>query len=91
MASRITRVKLRDYRSIARCDVELQPFTVLVGPNGAGKSNFLDCLRFLKESGITGIEKALRDRSGIQSVLRKLPAGKSASCFSIEVSLEPLS
>ena len=35
----ITRVALRNYKSIAACDVELAPLTILVGPNGAGKSN----------------------------------------------------
>ena len=34
------RVKLRNYKSIARCDVELGPLGILVGPNGSGKSNF---------------------------------------------------
>ena len=40
----IHRVKLRNYKSIGRCDVRLGPLTVLVGPNGSGKSNFLDAL-----------------------------------------------
>ena len=39
----ITRVALKNYKSIAACDVELRPLMFLVGPNGAGKSNFLDC------------------------------------------------
>ena len=42
----LTRVKLRNYKSIARCDVELGPLAILVGPNAAGKSNFLDALAF---------------------------------------------
>jgi AAA15 family ATPase/GTPase len=37
----ITRVRLRNYRSIAECDVQLGPLTILVGPNGSGKRNFL--------------------------------------------------
>jgi hypothetical protein len=40
----ITRVRLRNYRSIAGCDVELQPLAILVGPS-SGKSNFLDAFR----------------------------------------------
>ncbi len=35
----ITRVRLRNYKSIAACDVQLEPLTLLVGPNGAGKSD----------------------------------------------------
>ena len=37
----ISRVKLRNYKSIAACDVWLGPLTFLVGPNGAGRSSFL--------------------------------------------------
>ncbi len=36
--ARLTRVVLRNYRSIAGCDVRLGALTFLVGPNGAGKS-----------------------------------------------------
>ena len=38
----ITRVRLRNYKSIAACSVALKPLTILVGSNGAGKSNFVD-------------------------------------------------
>jgi predicted ATPase len=85
MAAGLTRVKLKNYRSIAATDVELHPFTLLVGPNGAGKSNFLDSLRFLVHSMHSPIEQVLEVRSGIKSVLRKLPQGRISSSFSIGV------
>src|SRR5882724_5346141 len=66
----LTRVKIRNYKSIAACDVELAQLTVLVGRNGAGKSNFLDALRFLVEGLETSIEFALRSRGGIEAVRR---------------------
>jgi predicted ATPase len=43
----ISRLRLKNYKSIAQCDVRLGPLTILVGPNGSGKSNFLDALEFL--------------------------------------------
>jgi len=46
----IRRVALRNYKSVAGCDVSLAPLTFLVGPNAAGKSNFLDALRFVADS-----------------------------------------
>ena len=70
----LTRVRLRDYRSIARCDVALEPLTILVGPNGAGKSNFLDALRFTTEGLRDSLEHALRERGGFFEVCRKDPA-----------------
>src|SRR5437660_12919625 len=73
---RITRVVLENCRSIAFCDVQLQPLTFLVGPNGAGKSNFIDALRLLSELMVNPIDTAMVRRSGFQSVLR---AGAAAS------------
>jgi predicted ATPase len=65
--------------------VALQPLTLLVGPNGSGKSNFLDSLRFVVHSMHAPLEQVLEARSGIKSVLRKLPKGLSAGSFSIEL------
>jgi len=67
----LTRVALKNYKSLAACDVELGPLTFLVGPNGAGKSNFLDALRFVTDSLRTSLEHALRDRGGINEVRRR--------------------
>ena len=48
----VQRVSLKNYKSIADCDVLLRPLTFLVGPNGAGKSNFLDALRFVADTKV---------------------------------------
>jgi predicted ATPase len=88
MAARILRVALKDYRSIANCNVLLEPLTILVGPNGAGKSNFLDGLRFLVHSMHAPLEQVLDARYGIGSILRKLPGGKRAASFTIEIGFQ---
>lgn len=67
----LTRVKLRQYKSIAACDAELGRLCFLVGPNGSGKSNFLDALRFVAESLRYSLDHAIRDRGGIQEVRRR--------------------
>lgn len=67
----LRRVVLKNYKSIAACDVKLQQLTFLVGPNGSGKSNFLDALRFVADSLHTSLDHALRDRSGINEVRRR--------------------
>ena len=64
----ITRVVLKNYKSIAACDVGLQPLTFLVGPNGAGKSNFLDSLRFVADALNSSLDHAIRDRGGIDDI-----------------------
>ena len=67
----ITRVVLKNYKSIAACNVQLGPLTFLVGRNGSGKSNFLDALRFVADALNTSLDHALRDRGGINDVRRR--------------------
>lgn len=69
--ARLTRVALRNYRSIAACDVRLGGLTFLVGPNGGGKSNFLDGLRLVSDALRTSLDHALRDRGGVAEVRRR--------------------
>jgi predicted ATPase len=57
------RVRIRGYKSIAFCDVQLAPLTVLVGRNGSGKSNFLDALAFLRDVMKVGVAEAVKIRS----------------------------
>ena len=67
----ITRVVLKNYKSIAACDVRLQPLTFLVGRNGTGKSNFLDALRFVADALNLDLGHAIRDRGGINDIRRR--------------------
>ena len=67
----LTRVKLRNYKSIASCDVELGPLAILVGPNGSGKSNFLDALSLTHDALWAPLHKALWERGGVTEVMRR--------------------
>ena len=67
----IDRVVLRNYRSIAECDVALGRLTWLVGRNGAGKSNFLDALHFVRDALNGSLDRAVEERGGFGSVLRR--------------------
>ena len=67
----ITRVVLKNYKSIAACDVQLGPLMFLVGRNGSGKSNFLDALRFVADALNSSLDHAIRDRGGINDVCRR--------------------
>ncbi len=66
----LKRVRIRNYKSIADCDVELGSLTLLVGRNGAGKSNFLDALRFVSDGLETSLDHAIKARGGIAAVRR---------------------
>ncbi|NNB88231.1 AAA family ATPase [Corallococcus exiguus] len=67
----LSRVTLRDFRSIKVCDVPLGPLTFLVGPNGSGKSNFLDALRLITDALRTSLDQAIRSRGGTFNVMRR--------------------
>lgn len=72
----ITRLQVRNFKSIREIDVALGPVNVLVGPNMAGKSNILDALQFLYDvcfprGGTQGILYAFAQRGGVSEVLWK--------------------
>jgi len=66
----VSRVTIRNYKSIAACRVDLRELMFLVGPNGSGKSNFLDALRFVADALKSSLDHALRDRGTIKEVRR---------------------
>ena len=68
---RLTRVALKNYKSIASCTVDLQPLSIFVGPNGSGKSNFLDALRLVADALRFSLGHALQERGGFGEVRRR--------------------
>ena len=81
----ISKVTLRNYKSIAGCQIELGPLTFLVGPNGSGKSNFLDGLRFVSDSLRSSLDHALRERGTIKEVRRR--SGGHPNNFAIRLNI----
>lgn len=67
----LTRVVLRNYKSIGACDVRLGPLTYLVGANGSGKSNFLDALHLVRDALSGSLDSALNERGGLVEVRRR--------------------
>lgn len=82
----ITRVKLRNYKSIARCDVQLGPLGILVGPNGSGKSNFLDAIRLTYRALVWPLDELMSERGGKREVLRR--SGERHGSFSIDLDFD---
>lgn len=83
----LTRVQLKNYKSIAATDVRLPQVAFLVGPNGCGKSNFLDALRFIADALNTSLDQALRTRGGVDLVLRKPADGEAPFGFRLQFDL----
>ncbi len=84
----ITRIALRNYKSIGACDVRPGQLAFLVGPNGSGKSNFLDSLRFVGDSLRYSLDHALRDRGGINEVRRRSRGHPNHFGIRLDFSLE---
>jgi predicted ATPase len=83
----LRRVVIRNYKSIAACDVRLKPRTILVGRNGAGKSNFLDALRFVGDALHTSLEQAINKRGGIDLVHRQASGPRRVFSIRLEFGL----
>jgi len=84
----LRRVKIRNYKSIAACNVELNQLTLLVGANGSGKSNFLDALNFVADALLTSLDHALRVRGGIRDVRRRSRGHPTHFTVRLEFTLE---
>ena len=83
----LSRVRLRNFKSIGKCDTTLGPLTLLVGRNGAGKSNFLDALRFVAESLQSSVDHAIKSRGGITAVRRRSTGHPRNFSVELEVGL----
>lgn len=79
----LRRVRIRGYKSIAFCDVTLEPLTILVGRNAAGKSNFLDALAFLRDVLALGVTEAVKRRGGWAAI-----ACRTSAVREIELEIE---
>ncbi|MCB1965479.1 AAA family ATPase [Accumulibacter sp.] len=84
----LTRVVLRNYKSIGYCDVRLNPLTYLVGANGSGKSNFLDALHLVRDALEGSLDTALNMRSGLSEVRRRSSGRPTNFGIRLEFSLK---
>lgn len=69
----ITRVTVKNFRSLADVDVSLGHLTILVGPNASGKSNLIDAMRFVRDALRRGLDTAITERGGLQAIRRWSP------------------
>jgi len=47
--SRLTKIKIKGFRSIKAATLEVRPLNVLIGANGAGKSNLISFFKLMNE------------------------------------------
>ncbi len=83
----INRVVIKNFKSIAYCNVQLGPLQFLVGRNGSGKSNFLDAFAFVRDALAENLEQAFSIREGINQVRRRSGGHPQNFGMSLEFSL----
>ena len=69
----IRRIQIEHFRSIGHLDLSLRDINIFVGPNATGKSNIVDAIRFLKDAMVNGIDRAVSDRQGIDTIRQWSP------------------
>jgi len=69
----LDRIEIEGYKSIARCDLELNRLNVFVGPNGAGKSNFISALGLLGELVNGNLQRTVGRAGGASTLLHGGP------------------
>jgi predicted ATPase len=84
----LTRVVLRNYKSIGYCNVRFHPLTYLVGANGSGKSNFLDALHLVRDALSSSLDNALNERGGLNEVRRRSSGHPTNFGIRLEFALE---
>ncbi len=75
----ISRIALRNFRSIGKLDLTLHPLNVLIGRNGSGKSNFLSFFSLLGEGARGNLNRTIINSLRGYEFLRFLKADLSES------------
>ena len=78
----LRRLRVRGYKSLVDCTVDLTPLTVVFGPNGAGKSNLLDLIGLLSRlASRETVREAFEDHRGRPLEAFHSPEGFAARRF----------
>ncbi len=77
---------IRHFKSIEQADIALGDINIFVGNNGSGKSNIVDAIRFLKDVATNGLDRAISDRHGIESIRQWSPTRPFRISLTVTVS-----
>lgn len=63
MSNRLSRLQVKNFRSLENVTLDIGSLNVLFGPNGAGKSSLLDTIWFVRDCAIRGVDEASSSRN----------------------------
>ena len=71
MENLLTRLQVKNFRSLADVSIDVHPINVFFGPNGSGKSTWLEAIRLVKDCISRDVEEAARTRHNGFGMLRQ--------------------
>ena len=77
----LTRIAIKNFRSLRDVELDMQGLTVLIGPNGGGKSNLLDVFALMAEAAKGGLNEGILRRGGGGALLYRSRRGGLAFEF----------
>lgn len=84
----LSKLSVRNYKSLEDFEIEFSNFNVMIGPNNSGKSNIFDCLKFLSEIIQKGIlSESIRPRGGYDHIVF---SGDENMAIGIRVEMEEM-
>src|SRR3546814_4878669 len=81
----IKNITVNHFKSLESCSIDFEDVTVFVGPNSAGKSNVVDAIRFVTDALKNGLDRAVSDRHGINSIKQWSPTRPYQVSISLNV------
>ncbi len=71
MGNQLTRLQVKNFRSLADVSVDVHPINVFFGPNGSGKSTLLEAIRLVRDCVSRDVDEAARTRNNGFGMLRQ--------------------
>jgi len=62
MSNQLTHLHIKNFRSLADVNIQINPLNIIFGPNGAGKTTLLDTIWFVRDCAIRGVDLASSER-----------------------------
>jgi predicted ATPase len=62
MSNQLTDLQIKNFRSLADVNIQINPLNIIFGPNGGGKTTLLDTIWFVRDCAIRGVDLASSER-----------------------------
>jgi len=92
----LSKIKIKGFKSIEECELEIMPLNVFIGCNGAGKSNFINFFQMVRQMLAENLQSYVSKQGGPDALLyfgrkktRQLQAEISFNNYGYRFALEP--